>query len=77
MAATALDPHGYRMGPQIQVRNIGVATNVVPPSTPEPLARRDECDAESANLCEKPVSSQSMTLPIVLGVVYVGSFEDS
>ncbi|KAL2753735.1 hypothetical protein ACRALDRAFT_1082791 [Sodiomyces alcalophilus JCM 7366] len=67
MAATEFNYHGYRMGPQIRVRNLEAA-NVVPQSTPAPLvARERECDADNANLCEKPV--QSMTLPIVLGVV--------
>ncbi|ROT40245.1 hypothetical protein SODALDRAFT_272364 [Sodiomyces alkalinus F11] len=70
MASTAFDAHGYRMGPQIRVRSLEVTADMIPPSAPAPLAARDDdCDAESANFCEKPVSSQSMTLPIVLGVV--------
>jgi hypothetical protein len=79
----AFNGNGYRLGPRVPLQLEEVPEIMIPSlvsgmdSPARALAARADsttsaasqtCDASNANLCEKPVSSSALTLPIALGV---------
>ena len=78
MATITFNGNGYMMQPRIPIRRRGaeetaipnrVIRDVVTPSRVYPRSSSTCAPGDNSGLCEKPVGSSAMTLPIVLGVV--------
>ncbi len=75
-AAQGLVGQHYHLGPRIPLRLRDVvqkATQVVGRDIPSRVVARasskTSCDDSNDNLCEKPEGGNSMTIPIVIGVL--------